>query len=419
MQQEARKLRVAVLTSSFPRYQGDLFGSFVLGLSRALVRSSVEVEVVCPHGEKTPGRDELGGMLVQRFSYMFPRRLQTLCYGAGIPANIKERPYRALQVPSLIGGFVRAGAGAARRSDVIHAHWAFAGMAALLLGRIYRKPVVLHMHGAEAYTRLGAPLMRLVVGRADHVICNSMSTQAAVLRLAKPKAVSVIPFGVNEEKFGESSQRSQWLCQRLGLDPDVFVVSFLGRLVVRKGVDDAIRALSILNRQGYRVHLAIGGTGPQRDEWAGLAAELGMSAHVTFLGFVPERDVPHFYAGSDVFVLPAIVDASGDTEGLGVVILEAMANGVPTVASSVGGIKDVVVEEETGFLVAPGSPGHLAEKIGLLLRDSSLRNAMGRAARERVAKDFDWDSVVKRTLEVYERLSLDGRRQGQAVRPSR
>ena len=394
-------MKVVVLTTSFPRWEGDLFGSFVFGLSRALVRASVHVDVVCPHDQGTVNEDVVWGIHVHRFNYMFPGRWQSLCYGAGIPANIGERPARLFQVPFLIAGFIRAGAALVRHCDIIHAHWTLAGLAAEILGRLYQRPIVLHMHGAEVYTRQVAPLIKPVVNWADHVVCNSSFTEKAVCRFANPKATTVIPFGVNEERILLDGAGSSYLRQHLGLTEETRIVSFLGRLISRKGVDDLIRAAQLLVEQGYLLHLVIGGTGPQRVQWEGLVKGLGICDHVTFLGFVPDDKVAHFFAGSDVFVLPAVIDKSGDTEGLGMVLLEAMANGVPVVATEVGGISDVVVDGETGFLVDQRNPVQLAEKIALLCQNPSLRTSMGLAARERVRRFFSWPSVVERTLQVY------------------
>ncbi len=393
-------MRIAVLTTSFPRWPGDLFGTFVLGLCRALARASHDLVVVCPQDAR-PIRDAaLEGLPVRRFNYILPPRWQTLCYGAGIPANIRQRPASIVEMPFLVAGFVRAAAPIVESCDLVHAHWTVAGLAALILRRRYRKPVVLHMHGAEVYTRGVAPFVRPILNRADHVICNSAATAGAIRSMATPSAVSVIPFGVNEECVLTSADRSD-LRRALQLPGETRIVSFLGRLVKRKGVDDLLVACSKLVSRGEPVHLVVGGTGPQQGEWESLMTRLRLDSHVTFLGLVPPDQVARLYAGSDVFVLPAVVDGMGDTEGLGVVLLEAMANGVPTVATRVGGISDVVLDGVTGFLVEPGDPAQLAEKIHVLLRDSVLRNQMGRAAAARVRQVFAWPSIVERTIEVY------------------
>ena len=374
----------------------------MFGLSRELVRASLQVDIVCPHDKRTASKDNVSGVHVHRFNYMFPRRWQGLCYGAGIPANIRECPIRLVQVPPLIASFVRAGMALMQHCDIIHAHWPFAGLAAEILGKLYRKPVVLHVYGVEVYTRWVTPLIKPVVNWADHVICDSSFTEKAVYRSANPKGTSVIPCGVNEERILPDSTSSSYLRQRLGLAEETCIVSFLGRLVSRKGVDCLIRAMKLLLDQGYSLHLVIGGSGPQRKEWENLVKHLGIRDHVTFLGLVAADDkAAHFFASSDVFVLPAIIEKSGDTEGLGVVLLEAMANGVPVIATKVGGISDIVVDGKTGFLVEQGNATRLAEKIALLYQDPALRTTMGLAARERVRRFFSWSSIVERTLDAY------------------
>ena len=152
------------------------------------------------------------------------------------------------------------------------------------------------------------------------------------------------------------------------------------------------------------MHLVIGGTGPEAEALKSLVKILNINNNVRLLGFVPDNEVASFFASSDIFVLPAIVDNTGDTEGLGMVLLEAMANGVPTIATRVGGITDVVEDGQTGILVEQRNPNQLAEKLALLYHNPTLRASMGLAGRERLRLYFSWTSVVEQTLQVYKSL---------------
>lgn len=411
-------MRVLVLTTSFPRWQGDLFGSFVFGLARAQRNASLQVVVLAPQDRNASASEILDGVQIKRFQYFLPSRWQNLCYGAGIPANIRQQPLRLIQLPLLIGAFIKAGAAQARECDLIHAHWTFAGMAAEWLGRRYHKPVVLSVYGAELYPRRAGSLSAPIIQRAGHVICISSYTAERVKQLAAPRNLSIIPYGINPDILRAETNRDNGaardgastridrkaLCQRLGIKSDVCIISFLGRLVARKGVDDLIRAVALLIERGEKVHLAIGGSGPQRGEWEILARALGVEQRVTFLGTLPGSELPAFYAGSDIFVLPAIVDASGDTEALGLVLLEAMANRVPTVATKVGGIADIVIDGETGLLVEQRNPAQLADALTRLCRSPELRNALGIAAQRRVETHFSWDAIAARTQMVYDQV---------------
>ena len=127
-------------------------------------------------------------------------------------------------------------------------------------------------------------------------------------------------------------------------------------------------------------------------------------AAVRFAGKVSQEELPDYYAAANVFVLPSVVTRSGDTEGLGVVLLEAMAQGVPVVACDVGGIPDVVKDGETGLLVRQRDPEDLAEKIIRLLEEPGLKDELVRTGREHVRTTFSWERIVALFHRLYREL---------------
>ncbi|MEK6837350.1 MAG: glycosyltransferase family 4 protein, partial [Nanoarchaeota archaeon] len=123
-----------------------------------------------------------------------------------------------------------------------------------------------------------------------------------------------------------------------------------------------------------------------------------------FAGSIPNTDLPSFYKAADVFVLPSIIDSKGDTEGLGVVLLEAIAAGTPVVASNVGGIPDVITSNKTGLLVGQKNPAALSKAIVSLLKNSWLRKRFGTAAKIRVEKNFSWEKIAAEFAKVYDSI---------------
>jgi glycosyltransferase involved in cell wall biosynthesis len=178
------------------------------------------------------------------------------------------------------------------------------------------------------------------------------------------------------------------------------VVFSLGMLVEKKGFRYLIEAISSVSEE-CPVFFAIGGEGPERERLEHLIEEYRVASLIKLIGRVTTHDVPVLLKRADIFVLPSIVDSQGETETLGVVLLEALASGTPCIASRVGGIVDIVEDGVNGFLTKPGNSGELAQKILLLLRDENLRLSMGKAGRKKVATHYTWDINAKRTEDVY------------------
>lgn len=203
----------------------------------------------------------------------------------------------------------------------------------------------------------------------------------------------VIYNGVETDKFAPSVHDGS-LRARLGLAPDTVLFAFAGRLVGWKGLAVALKALAEPALRGVDMKLLIIGDGPERANLERLARDLGVSDLVVFHDPVPHDLLPAYYAAADVGVFPSIGD-----EAFGITIAEAMSCGKPVIASYIGGIPEVVGNEEScGLLVPPGDPAALAAAMRQLAEDAPLRARMGRAARERIVKLYTWEKAAQRLL---------------------
>src|SRR5205823_5244559 len=181
-----------------------------------------------------------------------------------------------------------------------------------------------------------------------------------------------------------------------------FTVLFVGRLVERKGVSHLVDAVSLLlPLPGADVRLVIVGDGPERARIEARIREKRLDGRVAVRGRVSDAELQAAYAAADAFVLPAVVDRRGDTEGLGVVLLEAMNHRVPVIASAIGGITDIVEDGVSGLLVPPGDATALAAALGRLARAPDLAAGLGEAGYRRLRERFSWDAITRRWLEVY------------------
>jgi glycosyltransferase involved in cell wall biosynthesis len=184
------------------------------------------------------------------------------------------------------------------------------------------------------------------------------------------------------------------------------VILSVGRLVEKKGHATLVAAAGLLHRQGVDFQLRIGGEGP---EWAALQRlvhQLGIGDKVVFLGPLAESEVWTEHLGADVFALACRQLDNGDRDGIPNVILEAMAQGIPVVSTSVDGVAEAIVDGRSGLLVVPGDAEALAAKLALVLRDQALRAQLGHAGRARVAEQFDRTTSLSAVVETLMRAGI-------------
>jgi glycosyltransferase involved in cell wall biosynthesis len=273
--------------------------------------------------------------------------------------------------------------------DVVHAHHWTSGLAAVLSARQAAVPVVQSYHDPVGGDSVGAE--RLVGRSAAAVVATSGHEVDELVRLGvRRSVVTTVPWGVDTELFtptGPAAAR--------GAMSRVLVVSGLGP---HAGVDDLISALPGVT--WTELVVAGGRSGDAEVErLRAVAADHGVAERVTFLGHVPHSELPALLRSADVVACPERQGSSG------VVPLEAMACGVPVVASSVGGLAESVVHGGTGLLVPPREPATLARALRSLLRDDVRRQELAFAAQDRARVRYGWDRVAMETATVYRRVA--------------
>lgn len=243
------------------------------------------------------------------------------------------------------------------------------------------------------YPRLHRPFDRI------HAI-SSFLRDEAVRHGADPATISVVPNGVDTATFDRSAWDTQELCElRRGLDLDgKRIIISVSRLVPKNALDDLVRAMPSILRDHPDAALLLVGDGSELGKLEELTRRLGIENRVRFTGSVEHRDTAKYLLLSDVFVRPSA------SEGLGSAFLEAMACGVPVVATPVGGIPDFLRDGETGLLCRPHDPESVASAVHRSLADLSLAERLSRNGRELVQQDYDWDKVAARIGDLYEEL---------------
>ncbi len=308
--------------------------------------------------------------------------------------------------------------------DVLHANFFMSGLVGMHLQRRLDLPLVvtfhalgavrrLHQNGADAFPSERLAIERRVAHAADRVIAECPQDRRDLMHHCQlpGQRIVEVPCGVDLYEFqpGDMARARQ----ALGLPAQDFIVLQLGRLVPRKGIDNVIRALALLQDDAQRTArlLVVGGDSeapdvrltPEIGRLRQLACTLGLEARVHFIGRRRPSQLAPYYQAADVFV------STPWYEPFGITPLESMACATPVVGSAVGGIQHTVVDGVTGYLVPPHNPAALATHLDWLRRHPQQAGAMGRAGLRRVRRMFTWDQVAARLEAVYRRVAAERR----------
>jgi len=282
------------------------------------------------------------------------------------------------------------------RPDVINAHYSVTHGSIAAINRL--RPLVLTVWGTDVVAGDNpvrgpkAWLNRLLLRRANAVTSSSRFLAGAVDALSGADAgVRVVPFGVDTSRFGPGPGMAR--------ADGSFVIGFVKGLEPRYDPFTLIEGFAEVARGIPEARLVVAGGGRLEPEVRRRVDRLGLAARVEFLGRVPHDSVPALMRGFDVLVNCSV------SESFGVVVLEASATGIPVVATRVGGIAETIVEGETGLLVPPADPSALARALLLLARDPRRRGEMGRAGREFVRAEYEWEACVDSMLTVFESVA--------------
>ncbi len=297
------------------------------------------------------------------------------------------------------------------RFEAIHAGRVLPeGFVSVLAGRLLKLPVLIYAHGEEITgwrERLKRSVMRWTYRHADAVIANSSFTHSRLIELGvgRRRIVELHP-GVDASQYGPHVN-GQAVRDRLGINGSPLVLS-VGRLQRRKGFDRVIEALPRVARDVASVQYAVVGTGEDEARLRRLAFEHNVADRVHFVGHVRDAELPQWYAACDVFAMPNR-DVDGDTEGFGIVYLEAAAAGRCALAGQDGGTGSAVIDGVTGLRVDGNRAAAVAEGLARLLAHRDLAEAMANRALARIRRGLTWESVTQRTCQLHASLTTQNR----------
>ena len=403
-------MNVLMVTSSYPKFPGDVTAPFVESIARAVAERGHAVDVLLPHH---PDLRRDGAEPVRFFPYRYaPREDWNLWgYAQSLQSDVRVRPAAWLLAP--LAAWALRGAVSTRLRevpyDVVHVHWLVPNAVLIVdIVRAHRAPLVVSLHGSDVFVaeRLfpARALARRALREAGAVTACSGDLRDRAVRLgAPPERTRTVPYGVDTAAFSPD-QAGAGLRRRFGVPEGALLVLAMGRLVEKKGFATLLEAAA----QAPGVHVVVAGEGDLRDDLERRAHAL--DARVTFAGALDRADAARALATADVVAVPSVVDRAGNVDGLPNALLEGLASGRAVLATRVAGIPDVVEDGVNGLLVPPGDVSALAGALRRLAAEPETRQRLGREARRRAEAGLSWRSAAQAFEESYaQAAALDAR----------
>jgi len=397
-----------MVTSSYPKFPGDVTAPFIESIARGVASRGHVVDVVLPrHPDLRRSDDEP----VRFFPYPYAPtdRLSLWGYAQSLEADVRVRreiyllaPFVALALRNAVGQRLRS-----ERYDVVHVHWLVPNAVMIFdVVGAFGVPLVVSVHGSDVFMAERGAVSRLLarrpLARAGSLTACSGDLHRRLLALgAHPSRVRTVPYGVDSDEFtpGDRSGRARWGAR----EGETLVLAF-GRMVEKKGFRHLVEAVA----QVPAARLMLAGEGDLRGALEAQARDLRVS--VVFPGKLERRELAAAVVGADIVVVPSVVDAAGNVDGLPNALLEALAAGRAVIATRVAGIPDVVEDGINGLLAPEKDPGALAAALTRLIAEPGLRERLGSEARRRAAEDLTWEKAAEAFEECYvQAAALDAR----------
>jgi len=351
--------------------------NYVYYLSKELVNRDHNVTVICANEPCEPEEDDIDGIHVRRLSYV----------GKVAGTNITQKlPYAMLTADA----------------DIIHTHlptpWSADWTATM--AKIRKIPYIVTYHNditghgiADCIAKMyNSTLLRYTLGNARKIIITQPNyIQTSPFLKKYNEKVVVIPCGVDTDLFRPT--------EGIKSTNTIFFLSVLDEFHKYKGLDYLLQAINKVKNRIPDVKLIIGGQGILLEYYRDIAITLGLEHNVEFHGFIRPDKIVEYYCSSNVFVLPSV---SSTQEGFGMVLLEALACGVPVISTEIVGIAQDIVDSNSGIVVTPRNVDQLSSAIIQLLENADLAKRMGVSGRKLVLKKYTWRNVAEKVEELYE-----------------
>lgn len=383
-------LKVGILTTSMPRYENDNRSPFILELASAIEKMGNQVEIISMHVPNTAKEEIIKNIYIKRLQYFFQRYEFLQDTRAGIPAAWRKNKITIFLVFFFFLRLVIYLIFHGHEYNLLHANWTLASLSAVISKPFHKRPIVTTLHGSDIFSASKNILFRILtkftLKGSNAIICVSKALKNSIMELGIPEnKILVIPNGINTEYFFANKN-----------DTKVKEILFVGSLTRNKGVGFLLDAYSKIYRKFPEFSLRIIGDGPEEELFKNHSKELGLDRKIIFQESIPHNEIGSIMRRSYMFVLPSL------QEGFGVVLLEALASGLPCIAFDSGGIKDILGDGR-GVLVQPGNVEELYLAIELLIINREMYEKLSEKGLE-FSKDFSWNIIATRIINLYKQI---------------
>lgn len=399
-------MKICVFAHTFPRFLGDTAAPFMGTLAESLAKMGHKVIVLVPFDEKLDVVT-VRPYEIKFYRYVYPDSLHILGYSRTMKGD-KELSLMAYLLSPLLyfWGFlalwklVRE-----EKIDIISAHWIIPnGFIATLVSKITQVPFTITIPGSDIYLGSKNPLFKWMIGiaakNANDILSDSHHYLTQLNELGfYPSKTKVIRYGVNMEKF-KYETKNKVILNKLHIEEHAPVILAVGRVVAKKGFHYLVEAMPGILSKIPNAKLVIVGEGQEKKELENLAESLKIKKAVIFAGTISYKDLPMYYNIADVFVMPSIKDEKGNIDASPVAMMEAMACGVPVVATGFSGTESIILEGKTGYLVKEKNSLDIAKAtIKLLTKNKTISAKL--MVRKIAMNNFSSEIIAKNYINIF------------------
>lgn len=405
-------MNICVFTHTYPRFPQDPVAPFMRDFCLGLVENKQHVFLLAPYDPLFSRKQYFPKNLkLTLYQYFFPKRFHVLGYSQTLIGDQKLKFSVYLLAPFLfIFSFLALIKLVSKEKiDVISAHWILPnGFIAAIVSKITGVPLVVTIPGSDVYLGKKNFLFRWMTNFASSqakIIASNSMRYLEELDIETHRAKFVeIPYGVNTNNFVHISQGKKEMRQLLKLSSSDLIILAVGRLVKKKGFDYLVKAMSAVAKGENRAKLVIIGDGEEKNALQKLTKQLGLEEKIYFPGRINHTDLPKYYAVADLYVAPSVKDVYGNLESHIVALFEAIASGLPIVATKLAVSKKYVIDGRNGYRVNDKDVKALSSAILRILGSDNLPN-MGNVSRAIAQKYLSYQFCTKQYVKIFNKIT--------------
>lgn len=381
----------------FPKFLGDYYGSFIFDEVKALADHGFEVHVVTQHNHGIPYEEIMEGIHIHRFRWLEPKKFRALVHFHGLMDTFRMITY----VISLFFNLIRI----MRRYkiQIIHAHSVIpTGFMASIVSKIMHKPLFITVHGMDINNFENSRIFNYFIASSLNSSFKSIAVSEDLgkkmrLMVNDKNKIMVIRNAVDTDRFNPT--RNTGIREKFNIKDEDILILFVGYLDEFKGIFELVNVFSQINAANKNVKLMMVGPGPKKEDLLKILTEMGIKNDVIFTGMVEHHTIHRYYQAADIFVLPSYTEGGGPP----LVVMEAMACGLPIIVTNVGGMSEGIEDGVNGFIVSPKNVEELTKKLDFLIENEDLRKKFGNNSLKKIGEySTIFGKKTEKLINLYE-----------------